>query len=239
MKRKPNAYLTLLLGVTLLAGCQDDAEVEPTVLAGLTLINSFIEAEAALYQLDETYLLLQRGPLRYRDMNFYTVSAGDNRRLEVTSSNEQAKLVDTTLALQENVYYTSFLFGTEAAPKHFLTEDQIPDGTDDPAAVAAVRFFNLANTPHLVTLHIADTEPMAAFRDRPTETPETGKATEGFIPTTNTGTHVLIIRDEDGEQLARRTGVALDPGDYMTVFLTGDERDPSSYYIGVLRQRVN
>ena len=239
MERKPNAYATLLLGVTLLAGCTDDPEIEPAALSGFTIVNSFIEADAALYQLDGTYMLLQGQPLRYRDMNFYTVASGNSRKLEIISSNELAKLVDTTLAIQENVYHTSFLFGTEAAPKHFLTVDRIPEGTDNPAAIAAVRFFNLANTPHHVTLHIAETEPIAAFRDRPTETPETGKATEGFIPTTNTGTHVLIIRNEEGEQLARRTGVALDPGDYLTVFLTGDQRDPASYYVGVLRQRVN
>lgn len=240
MKNKPTAYTSLLLVVALLAGCSGDSDIKPSPLSGLTIVNLFIEADEVSYRLDGTNMLLQGRPLSYRDMKFYTVSSGSSRRLEMISANELAKLVDTTLAFAENVYYTSFLFGTAASPKHFVTEDRVPEGTDNPAAIAAVRFFNLANTPHRVTLHIAETEPVASFRNRPTETPETGKETEGFIPTTNTGTHVLIIRDENGTQLARRSGVALDPGDYMTIFLTGEAAaNAEPYYIGVVRHGVN
>src|SRR5690606_32067478 len=103
--------------------------------------------------------------------------------------------------------------------------------------MAGLRFFNLAETPKRITLRIAAAEPIAAFRNRPTETPETGKEAEEFTLTTNTGTHVLTVQDEEGNQLARRTGVALDPGDYLTIFLTGDETESAPYYIGIVRHR--
>lgn len=240
MKRRvPLALaLSLLLGMVLLGGCIKDEEPEPDVRSGLAVVNAFSEAEAVLHRVDVGRGLqpLNQG-LLYRSVDFYAIPSRDNLRMEIISSNESAQLVDTTLVLLENKYYTSFLFGTEATPQHFLTEDRVPDDTEDPAAIAAVRFFNLAETSHRATLHIAEAEPIEAFRDRPTETPATGKAGEEFIATTNVGTHVLTIRDEDGEQLARRTGVALDPGDYLTIFLTGDGRESAPYYIGVVRHR--
>ncbi len=238
MKRKGKVSLALFLGIALLAGCIKDEEPEPDIRSGFTVVNSFLEAQAVLHRLDigRGFQPLNQGQ-GYRGIDFYVVPSSDNCRMEIISSNEFAQLVDTAFALHENKYYTSFLFGTEAAPQHFLTEDRAPEGTEDPADIAAVRFFNLANTSHRVTLHIAETAPIADFRDRPTETPETGKDGEEFIPTTDTGTQVLTIRDEDGEQLARRTGVALDPGDYLTIFLTGDGGESAPYYIGVVRHR--
>ena len=233
--------MILFLGASLLAGCIKDEEPKPEVRSGFTIVNSFLEAQAVLHRVDVGRGLQQLNQGQgYRGIDFYAVPSCDNCRLEIISSNESAQLVDTAFALQENRYYTSFLFGTEEAPQHFLTEDHVPEGTEDPAAIAAVRFFNLAQTSHRVTLHIAEVEPIEAFRDRPTETSETGKDAEEFIPTTNTGTHVLTMRDEEGEQLARRTGVALDPGDYLTIFLTGDGGESAPYYIGIVRhQGVN
>lgn len=242
MKSNVNVFFPLLLGSTLLMGCIEDMEdPEPETRSGLVVVNSFPEAEAVQQRLDVGRGLqsLNQGQ-GYPDVGYYAVPSCETCRLEIISilsSNELAQLVDTTFTLNENGYYSSFLFGTEASPLHFLAEDHVPDTTDDPAAVAGVRFYNLAETAHRVTLHIADTEPIAAFTDRPTETPETGKADEEFIPTTETGTHVLTITDEDGQQLARRTGVALDLGDYLTVFLTGDGGESAPYYIGIVRHR--
>src|SRR5690606_36458703 len=113
----------------------------------------------------------------------------------------------------------------------------LPDDTEDRAALAGLRFFNLAHTSKCVTSRVATAAPVAAFRNRPTETPETGKEAEEFTLTTNTGTHVLTVQDEDGIQLAKRTGVALDPGDYLTVFLTGNDGESTPYYIGIVRHR--
>lgn len=238
MKRKRNVPFALFLGVALLAGCIKDEEPQPEVLSGFTIVNSFLEAQAVLHRLDvgRGFQQMNQGQA-YRGVDYYTVPSCDDCKLEIISSNELARVVDTAFALRENTYYTSFLFGTEATPQHFLTEDHVPEDTDDPAAIAGVRFFNLAETAHRVTLHIAEAEPIAAFRNRPTETPKTGKAGEEFIPTTHTGTHVLTIRTEQGEELARRTGVALDPGDYLTVFLTGDGGEDTPYFIGVVRHR--
>lgn len=238
MKTSYNSSLSLFLGAILFIGCIKDEEPQPDVRSGLAVVNSFLEAQAVLHRLNvgRGFQPLNRGQY-YRGIDFYAVPSCGNCKLEIISFNESARLVDTLFALQENKYYTSFLFGTESAPQHFLTEDRVPDGTADPTAIAAVRFFNLAETSHRATLRIAGAEPIDAFRSRPTETPETGKDAEAFIPTADTGTHVLTIQDENGEQLARRTGVALDPGDYLTIFLTGNGGESAPYYIGIVRHR--
>lgn len=241
MKTNVLSLLALIIALFSVAGCIKDQEPVPDVRSGLTVVNSFLEAQAVLHQVDVGRGLQQLNQGQgYRGVDYYTVPSCESCRLEIISSNESGQLVDTTFALEENKYYTSFLFGTEAAPRHFLTADRLPEGTEDPTITAGLRFFNLAETPQRVTLRIAAAEPIAAFRNRPTETPETGKEVEEFTLTTTTGTHVLTVQDEDGKQLARRTGVALDPGDYLSIFLTGDGSDSTPYYIGIVRhQGVN
>ena len=90
-----------------------------------------------------------------------------------------------------------------------------------------------------MTLHIGDLEPVAAFRDRPTETPQTGKEGEDFVPVA-TGTYTVRVVDEDGETVAvREEEIDLSAGRYVSIFLTGDERDPETFYIGRVGQWVN
>lgn len=238
MKTNYFSHLALLMGMLLFVGCIKDQEPVPDVRSGLNVVNSFLEAQAVLHRVDVGRGLQQLNQGQgYRGIDYYTIPSYESCRLEIISSNESGQLVDTTFALEESKYYTSFLFGTEAAPRHFITADRVPDGTEDPTTMAGLRFFNLAETPKRITLRIAAAEPIAAFRNRPTETPETGKEAEEFTLTTNTGTHVLTVQDEEGKQLARRTGVALDPGDYLTIFLTGDETESAPYYIGIVRHR--
>ncbi|WP_262247065.1 hypothetical protein [Parapedobacter soli] len=238
MKANFIVCLSLFTGMVLVAGCIKDEEPTPDVRSGVTVVNSFLEAEAVLHRVDVGLGLQSLGQgLGYRGIDFYAIPSHENCRLEIISSNESAQLVDTAFTIEENKYYTSFLFGTEAAPLHFLTDDRLPAGTEDPTAIAGLRFFNLAETPHRVTLQIATGEPIPAFQDRPTETSETGQGAAEFILTSNTGTHVLTVRDENGGQLARRTGVALDPGDYLTIFLTGNGNDSTPFYIGIVRHR--
>ncbi len=236
MKRKRITCVSLFLGVALLAGCIDDLpDPEPETQSILTVVNAFVEAQAVLHLVDVGGGLqrLNQGQ-NYRGIDSYILPSRDDFKLEIISSNESAQLVDTAFALRENRYYTSFVFGTEAAPKHFVTEDKGLEGAGDATARAGLRFYNLANTAHRLTLHIAEADPIEVFSNRPTETAETGRNGAEFTPTTHTGTHVLTVRNEHGEQLARRPGVALDPGDYLTIFLTGDD-DEAFYYIGVVR----
>ena len=168
--------LALLAGIILLAGCIKDEEPEPDVRSGLAVVNSFLEAEAVLHRVDVGRCLQQLGQGQgYRGIDYYAVPSYENCRLEIISSNELDQLIDTTFTLEEDKYYTSFLFGTEAAPQHFLTNDRMLDDTEGTTALAALRFFNLAETSHLATLHVAAAEPIAVFSNRPTETPETGK----------------------------------------------------------------
>src|SRR5690606_502755 len=160
-------------------------------------------------------------------------------RFEVYSTYEENRLVDTTVAIKDSVYYSSIVFGTHDNPRHFITEDRIPQGVDNPAAIAAVRFYNLANTDRRMTLQIGDLEPIATFINRPTETSDSGKDGEEFIQVP-TGTYTLRVVDEDGEVVATRSEkLDLSAGSYVSIFLTGDEREPTTFYVGRVRQSVN
>lgn len=232
--------IACMAGVALLSSCLKDEDVQPIPAAGLTMVNSFIESQSVIYGIDGRAIQNNFSPLTYRHYGFIEVYARSNRRLEVYASGNQnqIQLVDTTFAVRDSVFYSSFVYGTGNMPQHFLTEDRVPAGTTDPTAIAAVRFFNLANTPHRVTLKIGETDPVPAFGNRPTETPQSGKAGEDFV-VVPTGTYEVTVEDEDGTTLASRTGIALSAGSYTTIFLTGAEATPGSYYVGVARQWVN
>ena len=233
--------VAFVASVALLGSCLRGGDPQPELVGGTTFVNTFIEAEAVFYFVDRN-TISGLNPLPYRSygptLPVY-VYPGEDRRLEIYSSYEDNRLVDTALTIQDSVYYSSIVYGTHDDPRHFITEDRIPEGVDDPSAIAAVRFYNLANTERRVTLRIGDIEPAATFRNRPLETPQTGKAGEDFIPVA-TGNYTVSVVDEDGETVATRQGtVALPAGSYTSIFLTGDERDARTFYVGVVRQWVN
>ncbi len=236
--KKLSLIAAFVASVALLGSCLRGEEAAPVPAGGMTFINTFIEANQVAYRLDQSYIQDQFNPLDYRSYGFGLLFARENRRLEIYSAYEQARLVDTTFTIRDSVFYSSIVYGTHDDPRHFVTIDRIPDGVDDPREVAAVRFYNLANLPHRVTLRIGDIEPVAAFRDRPLETPATGKAAEGFNLITP-GTYTLTVVDEDGETITTRQGIELPKGTYTSIFLTGDEREPSTFYVGRIYQRVN
>ncbi|MEC3880859.1 hypothetical protein [Parapedobacter sp. 10938] len=241
MMKKLNLITALVASVVLLGGCLRDNDPQPQRIGGTTFVNAFIEADAVYCYIDRNTVPVL-SPLGYRSygpsLPWY-VLPGENRRVEIYSMYEDNRLVDTTINVQDSVYYSSIVYGTHDAPRHFITEDRIPEGEDDPAAIAAVRFYNLANTDRRMTLHIGDIEPAAAFSNRPTETTQTGKNGEAFIPVT-TGTYTVSVVDEDGEIVATREGTLdLSPGRYVSIFLTGDERDPATFYVGRVWHWVN
>jgi len=239
--RKLSLIVAFVASVVLLGSCLKGGDPQPERVGGITFVNTFIEAEAAFYYVDRN-TVNGLDPLYYRTYGpqwlplYYP---GANRRLEIYSTYEDNRLVDTVFAVQDSVYYSSIIYGTHDDPRHFITEDRIPEGVDDPAAIAAVRFYNLANTDRRVTLRIGDTEPVAAFSDRPIETPQTGKEGEHFTPVA-TGTYTVRVVDEAGETVATREGVVdLVAGSYISIFLTGDERNSDTFYVGVVRHWVN
>ena len=240
MKRL-NLIVALVASVALFGSCLRGGDPQPQRIGGTTFVNAFIEATGVYCSIDRstTPSLI---PLQYRSYGpnppAYALP-GEERRLEIYSADEDNRLVDTAITVQDSVYYSSVIFGTHDAPRHFITEDRIPEGVEDPAAIAAVRFYNLANTDRRVTLHIGDLEPVAPFTNRPTETPQSGKDGEGFIPVA-TGTYTVAVVDEAGETVAvRDNAIDLSAGSYVSIFLTGDERDPETFYVGRVRHWVN
>ncbi|MGV3762659.1 MAG: hypothetical protein ACO1NT_09285 [Parapedobacter sp.] len=239
--KKLNLIVALVASVVLFGSCLKDSDPQPQLIGGTTFVNAFIEANAVFCYIDRN-TVESLNPLPYRSYGpLIPVYAypGENRRLEIYSTYEDNRLVDTAITIQDSVYYSSIVYGTHDAPRHFITEDRIPEGVDDPAAIAAVRFYNLANTDRRMTLRIGDLEPLAAFTNRPTETPQSGKDGEVFIPVT-TGTYTVSVVDEDGEVVAtREETLDLSAGSYVSVFLTGDERDATTFYVGRVRHWVN
>lgn len=238
--KKLSLIVAFVASVALLGSCLRGTDPQPEQVGGLTFVNTFIEAEAAYYYVNRN-AIQGLDPLPYRSYGpqWPVYYPGESRRLEIYSTYQDNRLVDTTFTVRDSVYYSSIVYGTHDAPRHFVTEDRIPEGVDDPRAIAAVRFFNLANSDHRVTLRIGDIEPAAAFRNRPLETAQTGKAGEAFTQVA-IGTYAISVVDEDGETVATRQGtVDLPAGSYTSVFLTGDERDPTTFYVGVVRQWVN
>lgn len=239
--KKLSLTVVLAAGVALLSGCLKGSDPQPRLVGGTTFINTFIEARGAYYLIDRN-TIAGLSPLPYRSFGpripVY-IYPGDYRRLEIYSTYEDNRLVDTAITIRDSVYYSSILYGTHDHPRHFITEDRIPEGVDDPEVIAAVRFFNLANTDRRVTLHIGDIEPAAVFRNRFLETPRTGKENENFLPVA-IGTYNVSVVDEAGQTVAARQGtVNLAAGSYTSIFLTGDERDPTTFYVGVVQQWVN
>ncbi|GGG93800.1 hypothetical protein GCM10007415_30980 [Parapedobacter pyrenivorans] len=240
--KKLSLIVAVVASVGLLGSCLKGGDPQPERVGGMTFINTFIESNGGVYYYVDRNTIQGLNPLPYRSYGpqwpVY-IYPGEARRLEIYSTYQENRLVDTALTVQDSVYYSSIVYGTHDDPRHFVTEDRIPENVDDPQAIAAVRFFNLANSDHRITLRIGDIEPVAAFRNRPLETPQTGKAGEAFIPVA-TGTYTLSVVDEEGETVATRQGtVDLPAGSYTSVFLTGDERDASTFYVGVVRQWVN
>jgi hypothetical protein len=230
--KKLNWIIAFVVGIAFLSSCLDGDEPQPVPAGGMTFINAYGDADRLLYRLDGNTVQEYFNPLPYRNFGFALLYARENRSLEIYASAED-RIADTTFTVRDSLYYSSIVYGTHEDPKHFITEDRVPEGTADPTTIAAVRFFNLANTAHRVTLRIGDADPLPAFRDRPMETPATGKAGENFIPVP-TGAYALSVVNEDGETLATRD-IEIEAGVYSSIFLTGDEGDPSTYYIGVVR----
>lgn len=240
MMKRLNLIFALLTTVVFLGGCLKGTDPQPKQVGGATFINAFIEADAVYYYVDRNTISVLN-PLFYRTYGptppiyMYPGEA----RLELYSTYENNRLVDTTITVQDSVFYSSFVYGTHDDPRHFITDDRVPEDIDDASAIAAVRFYNLANTDRRVTLHIGDLTPIAAFSDRPTETPQTGKEREGFIPVA-TGSYIVSVVDENGETVATRNDpVDLVAGSYVSIFLTGDERDPTTFYVARVYQWVN
>lgn len=241
MMKKLNLIIALAASTMLLGSCLKDSDPQPQLVGGTTFVNAFIEANAVYCYIDRN-TIPALNPLPYRSFGPNPPEyayPGEGRRVEIYSTYDDNRLVDTAITVQDSVFYSSIIYGTHDNPRHFITEDRIPAGTDDPAAIAAVRFFNLANTDRRMTLHIGDLEPVAAFRNRPTETPQTGKEGEDFIPVA-TGTYAVSVVDEDGETVAvREEEIDLSAGSYVSIFLTGDDRDPETFYVGRVHQWVN
>lgn len=235
-KAMKNRILTmmcgLVLGSLLLSGClKDDDNITEYPVAGFFIVNGYPDASGVAISLDGNTVKGTYNPLVYKGIEYVNAYSG-NRRLRITTNTNTA-LVDSTITLQQGIFYTSFVYGREEDPKHVITQDEAISGLEEDAATA-VRFFNLADGTGTVSLSIGDEE-TPSFANRRTETQTSATANQAF-ETIPSGNQTLVVRNANGDVLARRESISLTSGLHYSIMLIGipdDENMP--LYINVVR----
>ncbi len=210
----------LALGSLVLSGClKDNDGVTEYPVAGLYLYNAYTGSSGLAVRLGQNVVRDVYNPLVYKNAAYVNAYSGNRNLIFYTNSNNS--LVDTTVTLQQGVYYTAYAYGVEDSPKLVMTKDVTIEELGENAS--AVRFFNLAAGTGAVSLTIGD-EDSPSFVNRPTETQESTTANEAFEATMG-GNYVLQVSNAAGETIARREGVTLANGKYYSIILVGISGD--------------
>ncbi|EFK56625.1 DUF4397 domain-containing protein [Sphingobacterium spiritivorum] len=240
--KKHTFYLMIcfVLSSFLLSSClkDDDNNYIDIPAGGLTMINGFSDAQGIVYYADQRAVQNPYFPLMYKGYDWVGLFTG-NRNIIVKGTQDPKTLVDTTFAVKDSVYYSSFTFGNKDKAKHFITEDKKMSITSGTEKQTGLRFFNLADMPGKVSLQIGDAALNDKFKDRATETQTTATANQIFLPQAS-GTFKLSVKDESGTVLVSRDGIKLDPDNYYSIILVGKKDNTNTpLYIGVVKQAVN
>lgn len=222
----------LVLGSLLLSGClKDDDSITDYPVAGFYFVNAYPDASGVAVSLDGNEVKSVYNPLVYKGIEYVTAYTG-SRRLRI-ATNTNTSLVDSAVTLQQGLFYTSFVYGREEAPKHVITQDEVLSSLEGNAT--AVRFFNLADGRGLVSLTIGDEE-MPSFADRPTETQASATANQAFVAKPG-GNHALVVRNANGDVIARKESISLTSGLYYSIMLVGIPNDDNMPLdINIVRQ---
>lgn len=247
-------FILALSMVFLLSSCLKDNETSPIPVGGLLTVNAYNESNSVIFYANDVPLS-NRG-LKFKEVsaNYYSFPIG-SQQLAVRSFDEysnvnQSYLATQNLVVKDSTLYTAFIFGNEKKPKLGIVEDH---GIDNLAKdQSGVRFFNLTtDKASTVSLEIGEANENTDWKDRAPNQPSDLSDFQDFNSIGN-GKYDLVVKDENGETLAVRNGISLDPLNYYTVvFLennvslttsnrpnnnlneTDEIREP--YYIGVIK----
>jgi len=225
------ALICLTFSSILFSGCLKDDDIEPTPLAGFTMINGYSDDLGVVYYADRQAIL----PLEYKSFSGVSLITG-NRNIIVKEYNSAKVLSDTSFAAQDSTFYSSFIFGTTDKPMHIITEDKAIQSLEN----AGIRFFNLSSgVTSRVSLQIGDETIQPSFKDRAVETKTSALANQGFISQSD-GTFTLTIKDEAGATIATKESVKLDAKRYYSIILIGQKDNAETpLYIGIVNQAAN
>ncbi len=240
IKNRIHYFLGVLVICVGLAGCSKDSAPNPDPIpaGGFTMINGFWDADALIYYADRRAIQNSYFPLYYRTSDFVNLFAG-SRSIQVTDIYSPVTLIDTSFAVTDSTYYSSFIFGSRATPRHFITVDLESSVQRTTANSSGVRFFNLADTDKMVSLQIGDDPVKDEFTDRVTDDQASATDHQGFLVQTS-GTYTLKAIDENDQVLATRENIILEANSYYTIILIGKEGDANTpLYIGVLKQYID
>lgn len=232
-KNKFYIFASLLIGSFLLSSCLKDDEYTPIPVAGLTMVNGYVGDNGIIYYVGQRAV----EPLAYKTYTHANVLEG-NRSLIIRGLNSPELLIDTTVSIEDSTYYSSFAFGTNDNPKHFIVKDKVIE-TELANDKVGVRFFNASEVDGQVSLQIGDQALEPTFQNRAVDNQTSATEHQDFLAH-GSGTFTLTIKDGSGAVLATREAVKLDASGYYSIVLLGNPADDSKpLYIGVIGQAVN
>ncbi|WP_166334011.1 DUF4397 domain-containing protein [Sphingobacterium chungjuense] len=203
--------LFILSVIVLFNSCMKDDNVRQP-FAVMTIINAYAEEPRLTFALDRN--------------NFHTGDYSTARSYDIAIGNRQfsfrgaaaQNLVDTTFKIEPYTYYSSFAFGTAAAPKVILTKDSV---LQDLGAAAAVRLLHLANNVGSVQVYQGD-EAIEDIAPRGQETATSVAESQIFVPL-KAGSYTYSVRDQSGNVLATSQNIDLRAGFHRTLILLGTQ----------------
>ncbi|WP_437921611.1 DUF4397 domain-containing protein [Sphingobacterium sp. LRF_L2] len=216
--------LCLVTGIFTFTSCLKDDDSTILPMGYMTFINSYPDASSIYYSTDRGTI-----PLPYKSFSPATMLIG-NRNIAVYAYGTNKAILDTTVTIKDSMAYSSFIFGTEAAPRFAMTQDK---SIENLGMNSGFRFLNLANDSEEINL-IIGSETTATFTNRATETGATAVAHQEFVAKSS-GNMTLKITDADGTTLATRESYSFRQGYYYTIMLSGKKDDTENpLYIGIV-----
>ncbi len=212
------------LSVVLFGSCMknDNIPQEPQPYASIVFFNAYPYSTGVTLSLDGQTIQQynNRNSLIYGDyIGLPTTKFGDQKLVYLATNN--TILNESTIKLEENGTYSSFLYGNEEAKKTILLRDSASTSTD---SRPKIRFVNLGENVGNVDLFLAG-ERVNELSNRATETQQSTSLAQRFIssPREASGAQI-VIKDSEGEEIVKTQ----DPYNfasnrYYTIVLHGDK----------------
>lgn len=215
----------IALSVVLFGSCMksNDIPQEPQPYASIAFFNAYPYAAGITLSLDGQTIQQynNRSSLLYGDYFGTATTKFSDQKLVFLNPANNTILSESTIKIEENATYSSFLYGNEAAKKTILLRDSATTSTD---SRPRIRFVNLGENVGTADLFLAG-ERVAALSNRATETQQSASIAQRFIvsPRDAAGAQI-VIKDSTGADIVKTQ----DPYNfaanrYYTIVLHGDK----------------
>ena len=230
MKTVPlKLFLSGMIALSTFISCsKDEAYYPPTPKGFMVHVNAFAGEHPLSFLIDKRGINNNMPPVAFKSFAAANMFTGQ-RNYKILSQSLNKTLIDSTITVKDATSYMSFVFGTTEKPVLGISIDStIPDLGEN----AAFRYYNLANGVTETNLYIGKTEKVM-FSNRPTETGASIVRNQNFKPS-ESGLQTLVVRDNAGNLLARRSYNFTKERHY-TIVLNGEkDNDLLPLHIGVV-----